>query len=91
MVRMKNEEWQRSGLPGSWIQHIFDAFDKQKWFTERGLSGLAGMLAFLEEWTQVTERLYDQLPFPKIKIRNPHKNWTLAAQQMREFLGLARS
>jgi DNA polymerase III delta prime subunit len=88
MVQMKNEEWQRADLPGSWIQHIYDAFDKQKWFTERGLGGLTGILAFLEEWTLVTERLYNQLPFPKIQVQNPYKDWTLAMRQMRGFLGL---
>jgi hypothetical protein len=46
------------------------------------------MLAFLEDWSLVTERLYDQVPFPKIKVRNPYKDWALALQQMREFLGL---
>jgi hypothetical protein len=47
------------------------------------------MLALLEEWALVTEKLYDRIPFPKVKIRNPHENWTLAMQQMRGFLGLA--
>jgi thymidylate kinase len=88
MTQMKNEEWQRAGK-GSWIQHIFDAFDTQKWFTVRGLTGLTGMFAFLEEWALVTEELYDRVTFPKIKIRNPHQDWTLAMRQMRSFLGIA--
>lgn len=87
-VRIKNEEWQRSGLEGSWAQHIFEAFDSQKWFTDRGLTGQMGMLALLEEWAMVTEELYDRVTFPKIKIRNPHLNWTLAMQEMRGFLGV---
>jgi len=89
MIQMKDEEWQRAGHKGSWIQHIFEAFDSQKWFTDRGLTGLTGMFAFLEEWALVTEELYDRVTFPKIKIRNPHKDWTLAMQQMRGFLDLA--
>ena len=46
------------------------------------------MLAFLEEWVLVTERLYARVTFPKIRIGNPHEDWTLAMQQMRGFLGL---
>ena len=80
---------QRAGQSGSWKQHIFEAFDSKKWFTDRGLSGLPGMLALLEEWAQVTSTLYDRVPFPKVKIQNPHEDWELAMQQMRAFLGLA--
>jgi len=89
MIRVKDEEWQRAGLEGSWAQHIYEAFDSQKWATDRGLTGLTGMLALLEEWAQVTEALYDRVPFQKIKVRNPHQDWTLAMQQMRGFSGLA--
>ena len=87
-IRIKDAEWQRAGSEGSWAQHIFDALDSQKWFTDHGLAGATGMLAFLEEWARVTEVLYDELMFPKIKIRNPAKDWAFAMQQMRNFLGL---
>jgi DNA polymerase III delta prime subunit len=87
-IVVKDEEWQRASLPGTWSQHIYDAFESQKWFTDRGLSGQTGMLALLEKWALVTERLYDQVTFPKIKIRNPHQDWGLAMRQMRGFLGL---
>lgn len=86
--QIKDEEWQRSGKVGSWAQHIFAAFEPQKWFTDRGLKGLEGMMNFLEEWTSVAETLYDRVAFPKIKVRNPHDDWALAAQQMRDFLEL---
>ena len=88
-IRIKDAEWQRAGHPGSWAQHIFEAFDSQKWFTDRGLTGLTGMFAFLEEWAAVTEVLYERLTFPKVRIGNPHQDWTLAMQHMRRFLGLA--
>ncbi len=88
-IKIKNEEWQKAGLPALWETHIYDAFNSQKWFTDRGLSGNAGLIALLEEWAQVAAGLYDQLPFPKIKIRNPHQHWPLAMQQMRGFIGLA--
>lgn len=89
-IRAKEEEWQQAGFKGGWAQHVFEAFDSQKWFTDRGLTGLAGMLAFLEDWARVTQGLYDRLPFPKIKIKNPYTDWTLAMQQMRSFLSLSR-
>jgi thymidylate kinase len=87
-IQIKDEEWQRAGLPGTWAQHIYDAFDSQKWLTDRGLSGRQGMVALLKDWAAVTEELYDQAPFPKIKIRNPYQDWASAMQQMRRFLGL---
>lgn len=87
-IRLKDEEWRRAGLKESWIQHILDAFESQKWFTDRGLSGLAGMHALLEEWASVAAELYDRTPFPKIKIANPYTDWALAMQKMHGFLGL---
>jgi thymidylate kinase len=88
-IQLKEEEWQRSGNPGGWAQHLYDAFDEQPWLAQRGLSGLEGMLAFWEEWAQVSEELYARLPFPKITIRNPHEDWPAAMKQMRDFLSLA--
>jgi thymidylate kinase len=90
-IRIKEAEWQQAGFPGTWVGHIFEALKAQPWFIQQDLTGLAAMVAFFEEWAAVAERLYDALPFPKIKIRNPHHNWPLAMQQMRGFLGLAES
>jgi len=87
-IQVKEEEWQRDGQKGSWAQHIFEAFDSQKWFADRNLAGLTGMVAFLEEWALVTEELYERVTFPKTKLRNPYKDWSLAMQQIRGFLGL---
>jgi hypothetical protein len=87
-IQLKEEEWQRSGNPGSWAQHLFDAFDAQPWCTQRGLNGLEGMLALWEEWAQISDELYARLPFPKMTIRNPHEDWPKAMKQMQAFLGL---
>lgn len=87
-IRIKEDEWQRAGFPGSWVGHIDDALQGQPWFTRSGRTGLAGLVAFFEEWAAVAARLYDGLPFTKIKIRNPQQNWPLAMGQMRAFLGL---
>jgi DNA polymerase III delta prime subunit len=87
-IKIKEAEWQRAGFPGTWVGHIYTALEDQKWFTQRGLTGLEAYLAFLEEWAQVSEQLYDGLPFPKVTIRNPYQDWTAAMGKMREFLGL---
>jgi DNA polymerase III delta prime subunit len=87
-VQLKEVEWQRSGIPGSWAQHLYDAVDSQPWMMQRRLTGLEGMLALWEEWAQVSDELYARLPFPKIMIRNPHEDWPAAMKQMRDFLGL---
>lgn len=87
-IALKNAEWQRAGMQDRWDQHLFDAFDHQKWFTDRGLTGLNGWLALLDDWALVAKKLYDQTPFPKIKIHNPHQDWPLAMRQMRGFLAL---
>ncbi len=39
----------------------------------------------------LVERLYAQLPFAKIKVRNPYQDWAAAMRQMRDFLGLPQS
>jgi hypothetical protein len=87
-IEIKEAEWQRAGFPGTWVGHIYTALEDQSWFTQRGLTGLEAYRAFLEEWAQVSQQLYDQLPFPKITIRNPYRNWLAAMQHMRKFLGL---
>jgi DNA polymerase III delta prime subunit len=87
-IQIRDAEWQASGNENSWSHHIFDAFDSQKWFTNRGLTGLVGMTTFLEEWALVVEMLYASVTFPKIIIRNPNQDWSSATQQMRSFLGL---
>jgi hypothetical protein len=87
-IEIKETEWQRAGFPGTWVEHITIALDKQKWFTGNGLTGLEAYFAFLEEWAQVTEQLYDRLPFPKLTVRNPYQDWPEAMQQMRRFLDL---
>ena len=88
VIRLKENEWRKAGFEGSWADHILVAFESQPWFKEHGLTGLEGMVSFLEEWASITELLYNRLAFPKIRIRNPHKDWVLTMQQIRNFLGL---
>ena len=89
-IQLKDAEWLRAGLPGTWAEHLYAAFENQKWFTQRGLSGQAGMVALLDEWAGVADGLYERIPFPKLKINDPHLDWSAAMRQMRAFLGLAQ-
>jgi hypothetical protein len=87
-IRIKEAEWQQSKLPGTWIGHIFSAFESQPWIVRRGLHGQEGFVTLLEEWAGVSEMLSAQLPFPKLAIYNPGQNWPAAMRQMEDFLEL---
>jgi DNA polymerase III delta prime subunit len=87
-IQSKEEDWRRGGMPGSWAEHIFAAFEGQPWTAGRGLTGATGMVTLLEEWATVAARLYAQVPFPKINLRNPYQDWDAAMAQARRFLEL---
>jgi thymidylate kinase len=87
-IALKEREWQESGFPGSWMGHVQAALDPQPWFTQRGLTGLAGYVAFLEEWAEVAEILYTESPFRKLRITDPHQDWARTMRQLVEFLAL---
>jgi len=70
----------------SWEQHVFNALEPQKWLTDRGLKGEEGLLRLIEAFDLLRKDLYDSLPFTKIRIHDPHHDWGLAMQQMRDFL-----
>jgi energy-coupling factor transporter ATP-binding protein EcfA2 len=87
-VESKEEDWQRSGFPGSWAEHIFVAFEGQPWSVAHAATGLNGMISLLEDWAVVADRLYERVPFPKIKIHNPYQDWDAVMAQVRSFLEL---
>jgi DNA polymerase III delta prime subunit len=87
-IQSKEADWQRGGLPGSWAEHIFMAFEGQPWSVAHGATGPNGMIALLEDWALVADRLYERVPFPKIKIRNPYQDWDAVMAQVRSFLEL---
>ena len=88
-IEIKNEEWRRAGQSVAWVDHVFSAFAGQQRFVEGGLAGLEGGLQFMADWATVAEALYDQTPFPKVKLRNPHHDWSLAMADIQTFLELA--
>jgi DNA polymerase III delta prime subunit len=87
-IEIKEAEWKQARFPGTWVGHIYEALANQPWFTQHNLNGLEAYLAFLEEWAQVSQQLYDRLPFPKLSVQTPNRAWSAAMQQMRQFLGL---
>jgi thymidylate kinase len=87
-IQIKDGEWRQAGVTGSWSAYIFEAFESQQWFTQRGLCGQAGMAALLEDWSAISRELYEQVPFPKIAIQDPHENWPVTMEKIRAFLGL---
>ena len=88
-IQSKEVEWQRAGFPGSWAEHIFAAFEGQPWSAAHGATGPTGMIALLEDWALVAERLYARVSFPKIKMRNPYQDWDSVMTCLRSFLELA--
>ena len=88
--RVKNAEWERVGRgEGAWEQFVTGIAEQQEWAKNRGREGRDEWFTFFSEWVWVAERLYDQFPFPKTKIRNPHSDWGLAYQKIKAFLELA--
>jgi DNA polymerase III delta prime subunit len=87
-IQTKEAEWQQARLPGTWIGHIFAAFETQPWAARRGLHGQEGFIALLEEWASVSEKLYAQIPFPKLQIHDPGQDWPAAMRQILHFLEL---
>lgn len=87
-IQIKEAEWRQARLPGTWIGHIFVAFENQPWAARRGLYGEEGFIALLGEWAAVSEKLYAHIPFPKLQIHNPSQDWPAAMRQMLHFLEL---
>jgi hypothetical protein len=50
------------------------------------MKGLEAMVKFFNEWTSVVNRLYEELPFRKTKIKNPNADWDMNISKIRNFL-----
>jgi hypothetical protein len=57
-----------------------------QWFKSHGITDFAGWVQFFEEWHAVAEGLYNDWPYEKKKIMNPHDDWAKAYDQMYAFL-----
>ena len=69
-----------------WMDWALETTTQYRWFRRRGLRDFAGWVQFFEEWQHVAARLYDGWPHRKIRVLNPHDDWSGAYQQMEDFL-----
>jgi hypothetical protein len=69
-----------------WVQSALEKTTSYPWFQSRGLIDFTGWVQFFKEWQQVVEQLYNDWPYCKIKVLNPHQDWDKAYQQMVAFL-----
>ena len=83
-IRSREEEegWQQ----GSWGRHLSEALEPQHWLSERGLTGVEGVLRCFEACNTVQETLYNKLPFSKVTIHNPYEDRDSVMQRIRNFL-----
>lgn len=73
------------------VEKDIRATSQYPWFQSRGLNGIDGWIQFFAAWQVVAGKLYDDWPFLKIKISNPHDDWTITHQQMHHFLQVPQS
>ncbi|WP_022665738.1 hypothetical protein [Desulfospira joergensenii] len=90
VAEVKNKEWRESGREGSWEQWGNAVYERQTWFTHRSLKGSNATHTFFNEWVSMAERLYEGLPFRKIKIQNPQADWERTMGTIRDFLKMNR-
>jgi thymidylate kinase len=82
MYNTRGEEWMKETLKDT-LQY--------QWFKSRGIKDFAGWVNFFEDWHDVAERLYTDWTHKKIKIMNPHDDWTSAYEKMYTFLEVAHN
>jgi len=86
VTETKNRAWRESGKEGSWDQWGNEVYERQAWFTSRSLKGQYAVVRFFNEWTSLADRLYEEIPFRKIKIVNPQANWETTMHRIEGFL-----
>ena len=70
----------------AWLAGEMANLRKYRWFRSRSLDGFDGWLGFFQEWVVVADELFDDWPYRKARIENPHEDWERAYQQMLSFL-----
>ena len=63
-------------------------YEEQKCFTKRLLKGSEETIKLYNEWYLIADRLYDKLPFRKIKIPNSQDDQEHAMNRIRDFLNM---
>jgi thymidylate kinase len=90
VTEAKNQDWRKAGKEGSWEQWGNDVYDRQHWFTSRSLKCEDAAVRFFNEWASIADRLYEEVPFRKIKVLNPQANWETTLHRIKDFLSLEK-
>lgn len=69
-----------------WMDWALETTTKYPWFQARGLTDFAGWVQFFQAWQPVAEALFNDWPYAKTKISNPHDDWASAFDQIHQFL-----
>jgi thymidylate kinase len=69
-----------------WVQSALRETLGYPWFTSRGIRDFDGWMSFFEEWHTVAERLFNDWPYPRIKVLDPHSDWAGAHEKINSFL-----
>jgi len=90
VTEAKNQEWQKAGKEGSWQQWGNDVYERQSWFTSRSLKGEDAIVRFFYEWASISDKLYEEVPFHKIKIVDPQADWEGSMHRIEGVLELEK-
>ncbi|KPV42417.1 hypothetical protein [Alicyclobacillus ferrooxydans] len=75
--------------PKEWLEFVISYHTDQAYGHARGLSGLDGLIEFLEQRQSIEMDICKQLPFPVLIVPDPHRDWARAQADIARFLGAA--
>jgi len=70
----------------TWLAETLAETLSYPWFKSRGINDFTGWIQFFATWHSVAERLFDEWPYQKIRILDPHADWADAQAKMYSFL-----
>jgi thymidylate kinase len=88
VTESKNQEWRKAGKEGSWQQWGNKVYEQQSWFTSRSLKGEDAIVRFFYEWASISNKLYEEVPFRKIKLVDPQSDWEGSMHRIERVLEL---
>ena len=71
-----------------WINKALKTTGKYQWFQGRSNNDIAGWVDFFKEWGNVAVRLYQDWPYRKISVRDPHHDWESSFSIINQSLDL---
>jgi thymidylate kinase len=84
----KNREWRKAGKKGSWETWGNQVYEQQSWFTSQDLKGEAGVVKFFFDWSSIADKLFELVPFRKIRLVDPQADWKTSMRRIEDFLQL---